>query len=318
MSLMILSSLFFTAFLAATSGSDANPFSAEQFYVDPDSDAQRQAESWRTSRPQDAAMVQKIANQPTAYYFSEWTEDTASGTSAQVDNRVSRIVDADALPVLGAYALPQRDCGGYSGGGLDTAEEYKRWIRDFARGIGNREAVVVLEPDALADSSCLSRDQRQERFELIEYAVGALKSNPGTYVYIDAGNPEWRSAGTMASRLRSAGIDQADGFALNISNFISTEKNISYGKDISAQVGGKHFIIDTSRNGLGASTGHEWCNPPGRALGERPTDETGEPLVDAFFWMKQPGESDGECGNHPPAGAWMPEFALGLAERASY
>ena len=64
----------------------------------------------------------------------------------------------------------------------------------------------------------------------------------------------------------------------------------------------KHFVIDTSRNGQGPWTptasypdAQDWCNPPDRGLGLRPTANTGEPLVDAYLWVKIPGESDGEC-----------------------
>jgi endoglucanase len=33
--------------------------------------------------------------------------------------------------------------------------------------------------------------------------------------------------------------------------------------------------------------------------------------------VKPPGESDGECNGGPAAGRWWPEYALGLAQRAS-
>lgn len=303
--------------------SDPNPFANERFYVDPHSRAEQQAGLWRSSRPEDAVQMEKIANQPAIYYFSEWTEDTSAGTAGQVDYRIALIEKAGALPVLGAYAIPKRDCGGYAGGGFTTAAQYENWIREFAEGIGNRKVVVVLEPDALADDSCLSSAQQKERFALVRDAVETLKANNRTFVYIDAGNPDWQSAATIADRLESAGIAHADGFSVNVSNFISTERNVSYGKEISSRVGGKHFIIDTSRNGLGSWDGNggdrePWCNPPGVALGPRPTANTGEPLVDAYFWMKWPGESDGECRGNPPVGTWMPEYALGLAERAAY
>ncbi|NEE07199.1 glycoside hydrolase family 6 protein, partial [Streptomyces sp. SID7499] len=75
--------------------------------------------------------------------------------------------------------------------------------------------------------------------------------------------------------------------------------------------------IDTSRNGNGPYTGGDpaesWCNPPGRALGEAPTTQTGDERVDAYLWIKRPGESDGDCKGGPKAGAWWPEYALGLA-----
>jgi endoglucanase len=111
------------------------------------------------------------------------------------------------------------------------------------------------------------------------------------------------------------GIENADGFALNVSNFETTQDNMEYGTKISQLLGGKHFVIDTSRNGLGSNG--EWCNPPGRATGEKPTLSTGHPLVDAFLWVKVPGESDGTCRGGPRAGEWWPDYALGLIERAS-
>ena len=100
---------------------------------------------------------------------------------------------------------------------------------------------------------------------------------------------------------------------------------MEYGKKISALIGGKHFIIDTSRNGAGplenpGNAEESWCNPPGRKIGHLPTTETGEPLCDGFLWLKRPGESDGECKNAgpahqgPKAGVWWEERALELAQ----
>lgn len=115
-----------------------------------------------------------------------------------------------------------------------------------------------------------------------------------------------------------AGVGPADGFSLNVSNFQTTASNVAYGKDLSFRVAGEHFIIDTARNGLGPSPDNQWCNPPGRALGEKPGAATADPLVDAYLWVKPPGESDGSCNGGPSAGQWWPEYALGLAQRAAY
>ncbi|MET8772563.1 glycoside hydrolase family 6 protein [Streptomyces sp. NPDC004658] len=100
----------------------------------------------------------------------------------------------------------------------------------------------------------------------------------------------------------------------------------------------RHFVIDTSRNGQGAWTPEPgkysgdpeaWCNAPGRGLGPRPTADTGVPLVDAYLWIKIPGESDGSCTRNtggtidpeygivdPPAGTWWPDQAHTLARNA--
>ncbi|WP_329499280.1 glycoside hydrolase family 6 protein [Kitasatospora herbaricolor] len=98
-----------------------------------------------------------------------------------------------------------------------------------------------------------------------------------------------------------------------------------------------HFVVDSSRNGQGPWTPtaqypdpQTWCNPPARGLGTRPTADTGVPLLDAYLWIKVPGESDGSCtrgtaggtdpeygGVDPVAGAWWPEQAHSLAAQAS-
>ncbi len=98
-------------------------------------------------------------------------------------------------------------------------------------------------------------------------------------------------------------------------------------------------------------TGGTWCNPPGAGLGYRPTANTGYPLLDAVLWIKTPGQSDGTCDaqggarawnfsayahpnwpsdaaaqaifdplwglNDPAAGAWFPQQALQLAQKAN-
>lgn len=297
-----------------------NPFAGARFMVDPDSNAGRQVERWKDSRPKDAALLKKIADQPTAAWFGDWTP--------LVEHAIARYVDAhariDALPVFVLYNVPGRDCGQYSKGGAIGSEPYKRWIDGVRKGIGNRRSVAVLEPDALGLlDKCLSHADQKERLGLLRYAVHALESLPGAAVYIDAGHDAWLPAEDMAKRLKEAGIDEATGFALNTSNYRATDALIAYGTAISALTGGRHFIVDTGRNGNGpasAEPGSEaaWCNPDGRALGIRPTTNTGNARVDAFFWVKPPGESDGTCNKGPRAGVFWPEYALGLAKRAAW
>ena len=299
--------------LAGGPVSSANPFSGMFFYVDAQSNARRTVEAWRSSRPGDAALMEKIASAPQASWFGGWNADVR----ADVNHAVSTAAATNALPVLVAYNIPQRDCGSYSAGGASSADGYRSWISEFARGIAARNAIVILEPDALSGMDCLNSTDRQTRLDLLTHAVKTL-SDAGAMVYIDAGHSRWHSVETMAPRLKAAGIDRAAGFSLNVSNFHRTADQVTYGNALSALVGGKHYVIDTSRNGLGAAGDSEWCNPDGRALGERPTSNTGHPLVDAYLWVKRPGESDGACNGHPAAGTWMPEYALGLAKRASY
>jgi endoglucanase len=295
-------------------GASSSPFTGAKWFLDPNSNARRQANAWRLGRPADAAQMDKIAGQPQADWFGDWSGDIQTAVS----NRVTQITGAGALPVLVAYDIPLRDCGSYSSGGAASAAAYKTWIRSFAAGVGSRKAVVVLEPDALAGMGCLSAADQQTRLALISDAVSVLAARSGVATYIDAGNSGWQSAATMATRLKSAGVASARGFSLNISNFMTTASQRAYGDQLSALIGGKHFIVDTSRNGLGPTSDAQWCNPAGRALGERATSATGDPLADAWFWIKRPGESDGTCNGGPGAGAWWASYALGLAQRAAY
>ena len=289
----------------------ANPIAGAAFHVDAASAARRQADAWRSHRPADAALMDRIASQPQAVWFGEWSGDVRQAVGAAV----AAAERTGSIPVLVAYNVPQRDCGGLSGGGGATPEAYRRWISEFAAGIGGSRAVVVVEPDALAMLDCLSSADRTTRLELLRHAVAVL-ARTGAAVYLDAGHARWHPAAEAADRLRRAGVEHAAGFALNVSNFVETGENARYADELSRLLGGKGAVIDTSRNGLGAAPDGEWCNPPGRALGAAPTTATGRASVHAYLWIKRPGESDGACNGGPVAGAWWGEYALGLARRA--
>lgn len=280
-------------------------------YVDGNSAASKQVAAWRSSRPADAALLeQEVASKSSGVWFGDWNGDVR-GDVARVMSDAAR---QRALPVLVAYNIPQRDCGLHSAGGASGADAYRTWIRQFAKGLARRPAIVILEPDALASTDCLSTAQRDERFSLLKFAVETLNAQDA-FVYIDAGHAEWLSPADAAQRLVQAGVGLAEGFSLNVSNFVGNSANIAYGNAIARQTGGKHFVIDSSRNGAGSNG--EWCNPSGRALGTRPTTTTAHELLDAFLWIKKPGESDGNCNGGPAAGQFWSEYALGLAQRST-
>ncbi|MEV0605822.1 glycoside hydrolase family 6 protein [Polymorphospora rubra] len=300
-----------------------NPLAGMAFFVDPDTPAAGQKSRWVAGgRTDDAAQIDKIASRPIAYWLT--AADPAEIT-AEVDAVVRRAGAAGQMPVLVAYHVPQRDCGSYSAGGAASADEYRTWIRAVAAGIGSQAATVVVEPDAVAHALDGCKASATDRFALLDDAVTVLKQGPATRVYLDAGNPTWiRDTGALADALRRAGVERADGFALNVSNFVSTPDNVEYGGRLAQALGGARFVIDTSRNGAGpwpdgteVDGGPSWCNPPGRALGAEPTSDTGLSGVDALLWIKRPGDSDGACRpGEPVAGEWWPDYALGLASRS--
>jgi endoglucanase len=360
-----------------------------------------------------ADLIREMIGTPQAVWF---TGGTPKSVQQDVKNTVKRAAGKGTVPVLVAYNIPFRDCAQFSAGGATTAGEYAAWIDGFAAGIGDEAAVVILEPDGLGiipwykqfrglpseggyewcqPSEADEATAADERFAMLNYAVDTLKAQPNVRVYLDGTHSAWLGSGDAAHRLVQAGVERADGFYLNVSNYRLTEHLEKYGTWISkclwfatdpgswgnghfdwcasqyypadpndfstwtltdqwyvdnvesqtwvpypGDAGLINFVIDTSRNGQGPWTptasypdAQDWCNPPGRGLGYQPTADTGQPLVDAYLWIKIPGESDGECTRglgpagetvdpewgliDPAAGEWFPEMALDLAQNAN-
>ena len=288
---------------------ESNPLAGKPFYVDPISNAVRAAKS----SPELAA----IANTPTAYWLDEaFPAGKATSTVARIAGSAQA---AGSMPVFALYAIPHRDCGSFAAGGFGTAAGYKQWIDAVASGLGSMPAAFILEPDALDMADCLPADQRQERFDLMRYAVDTLTANPAAVVYIDGGHSRWLPAEEIASRLNQVGISKARGFSLNTSNFYTTAEQIGYGEAVSALTGGSHYVIDTGRNGAGPAPESplNWCNPSGRALGVAPTTNTAGAHADAYLWVKRPGESDGSCNRGEPyAGSFVNSYAIELVRNA--
>ena len=148
---------------------------ANGFYTDPDSNAQR----WVAANPNDSRMPairDGIARNPGARWFGDWSGDIRAATDAYVDAATA----AGKVPILVAYNIPKRDCGGQSTGGAANAAAYRQWITDFGAGVAGRAAIVILEPDAVTQLDCLTQAQIDERFLLIEHALAKFEGQAWT------------------------------------------------------------------------------------------------------------------------------------------
>jgi len=97
------------------------------------------------------------------------------------------------------------------------------------------------------------------------------------------------------------------------------------------------FIIDTSRDGVANARKDcsNWCNINNSGFGTRPmaTPNLGVAAIDALYWIKTPGESDGTSNTTSPrydyhctssdskvpapeAGRWYADFFVMLAQNA--
>ncbi|MFI7700519.1 glycoside hydrolase family 6 protein [Nonomuraea sp. NPDC049480] len=341
-----------------------NPLRADEvrFYVQPDTEAARQARTWSAQgRTADAALMRAMSEVPQAMWLAGGSPGDVSRTVRETVTQAER---QRTVPVFVTNNIPGRDC--WSGGAPDTGT-YRAWINAVAEGIGDRPAVVALEPSGLArmpgSPECPQGGEpaAAQRYGDLSYAVETLTGLAGTAVYLDGGLAGWPGFTQMADRLVNAGAVRADGFYVNVVGYRPTEQSLAYASKLSrclylrvasrtascedAALAGvpddapglPHFVVDTSRNGTGEwqppagrfPVPDEWCNPPGRGAGARPTADTGSPLADALLWLNSPGFSNGRCtrgtsGPHDPAygvvtpdaGQWWPDQALERAKNA--
>ncbi|MFH8974178.1 glycoside hydrolase family 6 protein [Streptomyces sp. NPDC017890] len=272
---------------------------------------------WVRAHPDDPRqdLIQsRIADHPAAVWFADYTPGTITSRVRAV---TSGGAEAGRVPVVVPYAIPDRDCGGHSQGGAPDLDAYDDWIDRFAAGLGTGDVIIVLEPDSVAQAECMSAGERADRFASLARAGRVLKdANPRARVYFDAGHSGWHAPAKQAGWLKQAGAasaDSSDGIFSNVSNFHTTADEVAYDRAVLDALGGPAglgAVIDTSRNGNGAPADGEWCDPADRRIGRTPTLSTGMGRVDAYLWVKLPGESDG-CKGKP--GTFTPSYAYDLA-----
>lgn len=206
----------------------------------------------------------------------------------------------------------------------------------------------------------------------VAYAVQQLSTMSNVHIYVDGAHGGWlgwdqgrtASVAIFSQVLTLAGgASKIRGFSTNVAGYqplgsmTSTDDPCRLGgqynfainevKYVSlldaslnaAGITGMHYIIDTGRNGVISSRGDcsNWCNIKNAGLGVPPTSNTassGLTNIDAYFWVKPPGESDGtsdtsaprydyHCGSvdsmipAPEAGHWFSEAFVTMVNNAN-
>ena len=263
------------------------------YYVDPATSAAR----WVAANPGDsrAAVIRdRIAAVPQGRWFTANNPGTVAG---EVDSFVGAAAAVGKTPILVVYNIPNRDCSGASSGGLPNHTAYRQWIDQVAAGLKGRAAAIILEPDVLAlMTNCLTPAQQQEVYASMAYAGKKLKAASATAkVYFDAANSAWLAPAEMAARLVRADIaNSADGISVNVSNYRTNAESIPYIKNVIAATGDSSLRVSSTPAATATGRlGSEWCDPAGRAIGIPSTNAVSDPILDAYLWIKLPGEADG-------------------------
>ena len=280
-------------------------------WVDPRSNARFTADAWRASRPADAAQMDKIAAHSQVRWFGNWNTNVQADVDAATSAMSAPVPLRSSSPTTSRSATAadvRRRC--------HHADAYRTWIAALASGIGARRAAVILEPDALAGWTASRAADQALRLDLFNFAVAA-DGHGHRRRLPRCRQPALAFGGRDGGAPRERGRRGAQGFALNVSNFVLTAENVAYGTQISALAGGRHFVIDTGRNGAGGTARQPVVQP------RRPRTRRAAFHGDRHrSWMRS-------CGSRrraratapaagPPPGNWMPEYALGLAKRAAY
>jgi endoglucanase len=203
----------------------------------PDHDALKQVVELRSSGQRaDAALISAMLDTPQAVWL---TGGTPHEVQQQVKATVHQAAAKRTLAVLVMYNVPGRDCSQYSAGGAGSDPAYHAWVDGVVAGLGDANAVVLVEPDGLANlpTDCPDAYPGQDigaltaaRIADIAYAGQQAETNdPNSLVYLDAGHSAWHSAGDMSSRLYQAGVGDVQGFFLDVSNYQYAVNSSYYG-----------------------------------------------------------------------------------------
>jgi endoglucanase len=192
-------------------------------------------------------LLGKIALQPRAVWDGFWDGDPKATAQESISDSTQG--NPTVLSQVAIFRLhPWESCSGY----WSSAEQagYKAWIRSYAAGIGSGRVALILQPD-MPFALCVSSGVAEH---LISYAAKVFNSLRHTTVYIDAGAYAWYQPALMARMLEHSGIWHSRGFALNVTQYGSTDQQLQWGAKINKTLTAdgardKHFVVNTDENG---------------------------------------------------------------------
>ena len=312
---------------------DVNPFAGAKMYVNPDfhetvegvatRHPAEAAQLKKLAALPTAIWLSKIDDlKKMPHYLDDaMAQQTAGGQPVVSVFVVYNMPGRDCAAAASAGELPPNEAG--------EARYQRDYIDVIAADIAAHpqlRVALVVEPDSLANlvtnlekPNCAAAAPIYKR--AFAYAVAKL-SLPNAFLYVDAAHAGWLGWPKNLAKAvvlwkevldMAGGPDRIRGFALDVSNYdpakdptapprvaaYAPNDELSYVGDLNkllptVGITGKGFVIDTGRDGKPnvRTASANWCNIKGAGLGERP-QASPEPTVDAYLYIKVPGESDG-------------------------
>jgi len=288
----------------------------------------------------------KVKEVPTAAWLA-W-----EGATGEVKQYLDEAGSKTVVFVL--YMIPTRDCGANaSAGGSATLDKYKNYVNTIYNTINNypnSRIVMILEPDTIGNLVTNNNDNcrnvRNLHKQSLSYALSKFGTQKNVRVYLDAAHGAWlnqfadKTAQVISEIVNNAGGGKLRGITTNVSNYQSVNSEYNYIQNLNRALESKgirnlKYIIDTSRNGANVegafNASGTWCNFKGAGLGQRPkaNPSSSMPLLDAFMWIKTPGEADGSASTDqvcargdslqgaPNAGGWFHDYFVMLVQNAN-
>ncbi len=287
------------------SGISQQPKDSDPYWVNPDGNAAQQVATYeKAGKKADAELIRKIAEQPTGEWLTPENRRAGGawlhrGRREGGPGRAARPLQHPAprlRPVLAA-AAPR------------TATRTGLSSTRSPRASSDRPATVILEPDAVLHmvDGCTAEEFHEERYDLLK---GAIEHAQVPEEHEGLPGRGQRRLGQARRRSSSPCGGRASTRPTASRSTCRTSTPPRTPSPTARSSPRRWATSRSSSTPAATATGRtpratprkHWCNPPGRALGEAPTTKTADALVDAYLWVKRPGESDGECKGGPEGG----------------
>jgi len=350
--------------------SPSNPFADADMYGDPA--YVENVSASMAAHPQLASVLSRAKNQPTSFWLDSSSSISRLTSALVAARKHGGAAGRGLVPLVTVSTLPGRSCetdgsGEEFSATAEGAREYRAFIDNVSAVLmehSSQPVALVLEPHVLAvlasrKPACAASQSTME--DSLAYAIRKL-ALANVSIYLDGGNAIWTGWDDLRQALVEAAAriltkvgpgNRVRGFATNVGAYTPLvgdgvsrlasnnpfRNEVDYithlAEDLHRNgIEGMHFIVDTSRNGqlTVPGMGRDWCNLAEAGMGERPRVVL-HPLIDAYVWVKPPGESDGtdvpgarrsepNCGSSAalrgaPESGWFDAAFVGLVERAN-